>query len=227
MQDFKIISLGGSLIYPKDGIDVSFLKKFKALILQFIEKGNRFIIVCGGGAICRHYQQAATEIGLLDHEDIDWLGIHSTHLNAQLIRTIFRDHAHLKLVTHYNEDEPITEPIAVGAGWKPGHSTDYDAIMLAKKYGAKTVINLSNVDQVYDKDPKAFPDAKPIGEISWQDFRKIVGSEWKPGLNAPFDPIASQQAHEAGIKVLIMNGHNLENFKAALEGKDFVGTEIS
>lgn len=227
MKNFTIISLGGSLIYPENGIDTDFLIKFKVLLLKKIDEGFRFIIICGGGAICRHYQTAAQEIGPLDPADVDWLGIHSTHLNAQLIRTIFRAHAHLKLVTHYTEDEPITEPIAVGAGWKPGHSTDYDAVMLAKKYDSKIVINLSNVDQVYDKDPRKFPDAKPIEKISWKDFRKIVGDKWAPGLHTPFDPIASKEAHDAGIKVVIMNGKNLDNLSQFIEGQDFVGTEIS
>lgn len=226
-KPFTIVSLGGSLIYPEDGIDTQFLKEFKELILSFVEEGERFIIICGGGAICRHYQSAAQEIGPLTSDDIDWLGIHSTHLNAQLVRTIFGEHAHLKLVTHYTEEEPISEPIAVGAGWKPGHSTDFDAVMLAKKYGSNLVINLSNIDQVFDKDPRQFPDAKPIGKISWDEFRKIVGSEWKPGLNTPFDPVASKEAHEAGIKVVILNGKNLPNLKNFLEGKGFIGSEIS
>jgi uridylate kinase len=226
-KPFTIISLGGSLIYPENGIDTAFLKEFKELILSLVRENERFIIICGGGAICRHYQSSAQEIGPLTSDDIDWLGIHSTHLNAQLVRTIFGEHAHLKLVTHYTEDEQIDEPIAVGAGWKPGHSTDYDAVMLAKKYDSPLVINLSNVDQVYDKDPKEFSDAKPIGKISWDEFRKIVGSEWKPGLNAPFDPIASKEAHEAVIRVVVMNGKNLPNLKNFLEGKEFVGSEIS
>jgi len=74
-----------------------------------------------------------------------------------------------------------------------------------------TVINLSNVDQVFDKDPKVFPDAKPLDKISWEDFRKMVGDEWTPGMNSPFDPIASQKAHELGVKVVVMNGKNFEN----------------
>jgi uridylate kinase len=34
------------------------------------------------------------------------------------------------------------------------YSTDFDAVMLAKNFGAKKVINLSNIDYAYDKDHK-------------------------------------------------------------------------
>jgi hypothetical protein len=71
------------------------------------------------------------------------------------------------------------------------------------------MINLSNIDKVYTKDPKKFEDAMPIDNISWSDFRKIVGDKWDPGMNAPFDPIAAQKAEELGIKVAILNGLQL------------------
>ena len=66
----------------------------------------------------------------------------------------------------------------------------------------KTVINLSNVEQVYDKDPKKFPDAKPIKKLTWAGMREIVGDKWSPGMNAPFDPIAAQKAQELGVESL-------------------------
>ena len=99
--------------------------------------------------------------------------------------------------------------------------------MLAKIYGAATVVNLSNVAQVFDKDPKKNLDAKPFDQISWRQFRDLVGDSWNPGLHTPFDPIASKEAEASNLKVVIMNGKNLENFKSFLEGKEFVGTEIS
>ena len=94
----------------------------------------------------------------------------------------------------------------VAGGWKPGWSTDYVASIIAQEYGVRTVINLSNIDYVYDSDPKKNKDAKKIAEIKWKEFRKIVGNKWKPGLNMPFDPIASQKGEQLGLEVAIMNG---------------------
>ena len=84
--------------------------------------------------------------------------------------------------------------ILVAGGWRPGHSTDFNAVVLGKYLGAKRIINLSNIDAVYDRDPKQFPDAQPIRNIDWQGFRAIVGDVWDPGMNTPFDPIAAQLA---------------------------------
>ena len=97
---------------------------------------------------------------------------------------------------------------------------------LCQDYGVSQVINLTNVDQVYDRDPKKFADAKPIDTISWKDYRHMIGSDWTPGMNAPFDPIASKLAHEVGITVKILNGKNLDNLAKALDGEAFVGTTI-
>jgi uridylate kinase len=91
----------------------------------------------------------------------------------------------------------------------------------------KKIINLSNIDYVYDKDPKKFPGAKKVEKFSWAEFRKLVGDKWNPGLNAPFDPIASKIAQESGMEVAIMNGRNLKNLKNYLEGKKFKGTTIN
>ncbi|OGY25161.1 MAG: hypothetical protein A2Z11_00035 [Candidatus Woykebacteria bacterium RBG_16_43_9] len=225
MQQPTIISLGGSLIVPDD-IDHSFLKGFRDIIIKFVGKGFKFLIVTGGGKTTRRYQEAAKKIVPLSDEDLDWIGIHSTHLNGHLIRTIFRDYAHQKVLTHYSEKEEIEEPITVGAGWKPGHSTDFDSVMFAQLYGSDTVVNLSDVSYVYDKDPNKFADAKPLKKISWDDFRKVVGDVWVPGDNLPFDPIACKKAQETGLKVVIMDGHNLVNFENFLQGKDSEGTVI-
>ncbi|OGY27046.1 MAG: hypothetical protein A2Z42_04115 [Candidatus Woykebacteria bacterium RBG_19FT_COMBO_43_10] len=226
MRKLVVLSLGGSLIVP-DKIDYSFLKNFRNSVLKFVNKGWHFIVVAGGGRTARVYQDAAKKVGPISQDDVDWIGIHSTHLNAHLLRTIFREFAHLKILTHYDEKEELPEPIVVAAGWKPGHSTDYDTVMFAKLYDIKTVINLSNIPFVYDKDPNKFPDAEPIKETTWKAFRKIVGDHWTPGDNLPFDPIASKAAHEANIRVVILDGKNLANFENFLLDKPFSGTVIS
>lgn len=227
-----IISLGGSLIAPKEGINWQFLKKFRALIIEQIKQGKKFVIITGGGNTARLYQEAASKAAKLTNDDRDWIGIHSTRLNAHLIKTIFRDYAHPRinknprtkanLKTHFAKGESIM----VAAGWRPGWSTDYVATILAERLGAQTVINLSNIDYAYTRDPNKFKSAEKIIETDWKFFRKIVGNKWDPGLNAPFDPIASKLAQKIGLEVIIMNGKNLANLKNFLNGKKFTGTTI-
>jgi uridylate kinase len=221
-----VISVGGSLICP-GGIDTKFLSDFKRLILKHLDKGKRFIIITGGGRICRDYQEAARKVGKVEEEDVDWLGIHVTRVNAHLMRTIFRDQACAKIVFDPTEKVECDERILVAAGWKPGFSTDYDSVMLGKQLGVKRIINLTNIDYVYDKDPRKHKDAKKIEHISWKDFRKIVGNKWHPGLNAPFDPVASKECEKSGMTVYLTNGKKLKSLDNILSNKNFIGTTIS
>lgn len=225
-----IISVGGSLIVPNGGINTEFLDKLNTFVREELAKDSKrqFFLVAGGGATARTYIEAGRAVVKheLTPEDLDWLGVHSTTLNAHLIRTIFRDIAHPKLIRHYDIIRKAYEPVVVAAGWKPGWSTDYCATLLCEDYGVKTVINLSNIEQVYDKDPRKFPDAKALKHLSWEEMRKIVGDKWTPGLNAPFDPIAAQKAQELGVKVVVMSGANFDNLRNFMEGKPFTGTTI-
>ncbi len=225
MSNRIIISLGGSLIVP-DEVDVSFLLQFKKLIESEIKRGKKFILITGGGRTSRRYSDAAKKLGDLNPSDLDWLGIHSTRLNGHLLRTIFRKDAHERIIKNPHKVENANEPIIVSAGYRPGWSTDYVAVLLARKYKAETMINLSNIDYVYDKNPKKFKSAKPIKNISWKDFRKIVGNKWDPGLNLPFDPVASKLAEKLKLQVVVMNGNPLSNLKNFLSGKSFKGTLI-
>src|SRR3989344_372224 len=100
-----VISLGGSLIVPNGGISTSFLKKFNEFIRTELSRNpsGQFFIVAGGGSTARHYRDAGRDVvgHELSPDDLDWLGIHATKLNAHLIRTIFRDIAHPYVLKHY------------------------------------------------------------------------------------------------------------------------------
>jgi len=174
----------------------------------------------------------ASKVTRLTRDDQDWIGIHSTRLNAHLIKTIFRQYAHPRINKNprtkadLNKHFAKGENIMVTAGWRPGWSTDYVATILAERLHAKTVINLSNIKYVYDRDPKKFKTAKKIKKINWADFRKIVGNKWDPGLNMPFDPVASKHAQELGLKVIITAGKNIPNLKNILNNQRFFGTII-
>lgn len=218
-----IISLGGSLVVPGE-IDLGFLKNFKHTISKYI--GNRrFFILVGGGKICRVYQKALLEFGAKS-VDRDWMGINISRLNAEIVKQLFSGNAYEKIVTDPNKKVKSNKDVVVGAGWKPGWSTDYDAVLIAKTHNVKTVINLTNIDYVYDKNPSQFPDAKPLKEIDWKSLERIVGDKWEPGLSMPFDPRASKLAAKLKLKVILVNGKKLERLEDFLNNKPFIGTTI-
>lgn len=226
-MSYKVLSVGGSIIIPKTGFDTGFLKKFRAVVLDRVKKGDKFILVIGGGATCRQYQNAARAVAGLSDAKLDWLGCASTWFNAEFVRMLLEKYAYERIITDPTEKIKTLKPIIIAGAWKPGSSTDRSAVLLAKTFDAKEVINLSNIDYVFDKDPNKFSDAKKIEKISWKDFRKnIVGYKWVPGANVPFDPIASGMAEKNKLTVKIVNGKNLGEVKKVLCGGKFNGTVI-
>ncbi len=225
-----IINLGGSLIVPDD-INIDLLVRFRALIVdQITQKQQRFVFITGGGKTARRYAQAAaTIVADVTDEDKDWLGIHATRLNAHLIRTIFSDYAYPRINTNPHDLEDFhqcSNAIMIAAGWKPGFSTDYDTALLARYLGIKKIINLSNIDYVYDKDPRKYPDAQKIEEMSWDQYREHIDTKWTPGMNVPFDPVAAEFAENEDLEVVTLAGANLDNVSAYLNEEKFYGTVI-
>lgn len=224
-----IISLGGSIVAP-DKPDIPFLREFRRILLDWLESDgdNRAILIVGGGGPARAWQQSLRE--LLPEtraEDLDWCGIMATRLNAELVRCLFPGECQHPVVTDPFASMDFQGRILVAAGWKPGFSTDFDAVCLAERFGSRRVINLSNIDRVHSADPRTDPSARPLDHITWEEFRRMVGSTWTPGANTPFDPVASTRASELGLEVVCARGNNLENLRAILEMRDFVGTTIS
>lgn len=226
MRERIVVSVGGSLIVP-DQIDTDFLTRFKKLVLEKVQKGFTFSIIAGGGKTARRYQDAANVVTPLSPQDLDWIGIHSTRLNAQLLRNIFAGYAHAHVIKNPTIDSESEEPITIAAGWQPGFSTDHCAVLMAKNIGAARLVNLSNIDYVYTADPKKNPNAKKIEKTDWAEFRKLIPEKWDPGLSSPFDPVAAKEAESLGLEVAVINGTRLEEFSNYLDNKPFVGTVIS
>ncbi len=224
MEKTIVMSLGGSVIVP-DKIDVDFLKKFKKTINEYSDKGYKFVIICGGGKIARDYQKAASQISKQSNDYLDWLGIHATKINAWLMKAVFGKDAEKMIVDDPRKKVSFTRKVLIAGGWKPGWSTDYDAVLLAKNIGVKAIINMSNIDYLYDKDPKKYNNAKKIKSISWKQYRKISGNKWEAGLSKPFDPVAAKEAEKSNLKVFII-GKDLKNFEKLLQNKKFDGTTI-
>ena len=185
------------------------------------------MIITGGGKINQRYNEAAKILSSPSGEDLDWIGIAALKLNAELVRVIFGDSAHPQVIADLSSNFDSPKPVIIGSAFKPGSSTDYDAALAAKNLGAKKLVNLSNIDYVYDADPKINPNAKKIEKISWAEYRKLIPPKWTSRLNSPFDPIASKLAEEYNLEVIIMNGKPITSLENYLNGKKFAGTIIS
>lgn len=226
----EFMSLGGSLIAPKDVLDIKFINDFKELILQFVRKKRKnFVIVCGGGKIARDnmdkYKKANPNV---TEDDLHLVGIETTRSNAASLAGYFGDLAYQIIINLSGRMIIPNKKIIFTGGTVPGHTTDFVTASIAYNSGASSFINLSNIPCVYNMDPKKFGKiARGIKTISWRDFRRLIPLKCKPGHSYPLDPKAAELAEKKGMKVIIMSGYDLENIKSYLMGNFYEGTTIA
>jgi uridylate kinase len=225
-----VLSLGGSIVAP-EGPDPAFIKAFVGLVREHLggDPARRLILVVGGGGPARLWQKAYREVvpaADAGAEAQDWIGIMATRLNAQLVKAVLGELCPQEVVVDPSGISVFMGRVLVASGWKPGFSTDFDAVLLAERFGASQIVNLSNIAKVYSDDPKTNPSARPVDRLSWGEMRAIVGDEWTPGKNTPFDPTAARAAAQSRIRVIFAEGRNLHNLSEILAGRDFVGTTI-
>lgn len=221
-----IIALGGSVVAP-DGIDAGFIKQFSAFVKRELARGRRFIIVIGGGALARQYQRTAKALwSQAPQIELDTIGMRATSVNAELLRVALGRRVHPEIVNTPEKLLHIRDPIAIAAGFMPGYSTDTVAIRIAEELGILRVIIAGRPAYVYDRDFVRFPNAKPIKQLTWEGYRKLIGKRWRPGMSAPVDPVAAQRASRFNIEVIVARGTDLKNLQNVLAGKQFRGTLI-
>lgn len=215
------------MVAPYEGDGSRFIKRLRSLFLKYSKKGFRFIIIVGGGSTCRIYQNWLRKCGVTDDFSVDSIGIKSTHLNAHFVARALGKLAHDEIITTPKKITRFLRPVVIAGGSKPGSSTDLGAVKLAQKNNAHMVVNLSNIDYVYTADPRKNKNAKRLVALNWKQMQKIVGTKWSPGLNSPFDPIATKFAGKHDIDVAMIGGDKLGELEKLLDGKEFAGTWVS
>ncbi len=225
MKKTIVISLGGSLIIPDD-VNFRYLNEFKKVIMKN-SKRFRIVVVCGGGSIARKYIKAIEmNRGNVYHQSLS--GIAATRMNARFLSYFFgfdpewgipKD---METLEKYLKKRNLV--FCGGLEYKPEQTSDSTAATIAKALNGEFV-NLTDVNGLYDKDPKKYSDAKLIKKISWKGFDKMAQKiGFKPGQHFVLDQGASKIIMKHRIKTFIMRDvKDLENF---LEGKSFVGTTI-
>ncbi|MDP3794509.1 MAG: UMP kinase [bacterium] len=222
-----VIKLGGSLVVPED-IAVDYVQRFAALVRKHASAGLRFILIVGGGCTNRWYRDAAMAAGIENAADLHWLGIRATQLNAEFVRALFGPLAYPRPLTDPDTTPRWNEPVLVVGGFAPGYSTDNVAVLMAERFGADTVINVSDVEALYTADPKKDRAATPIAEIAWDEYRKMFGNPERhlPGQNIPIDAVAAINSQRLNLETFFVGGRDLENLDNLLTGKKWTGTRI-
>ncbi|MFW9780126.1 MAG: UMP kinase [Candidatus Heimdallarchaeota archaeon] len=223
MKPVVSISLGGSVINPGE-IDTQFLQQFTDMIKSFFHE-SKFVVVCGGGKVARQYIAGLPK--KLTEGERDTMAIAATWLNARLLSYYFKGYCSVILPTTLTEvtEQLQTYDVGLAGGFLPAVKTDEDTAVLADLVGSNMLINVTNVDGIYDRDPREFSDAKKYDILTYREFYEIVSPlSLGAGSNAPFTLIAAKICERSNIRIVICP-KEVDKIREAIQGKS-VGTVI-
>ncbi len=222
-----VLSVGGSSVNPKGEPDLGFL----TLLAKMIKKSkNKFGILTGGGSIARVYAKAARALGASEYE-ADSIAITSTKQNAQLVIVALRNagiDVYPKLVNDFEEARGLLNKVVVMGGTIPGITTDTDAVLLGEAIGATRLVNISNVDAIYDSDPRVNKSAKRYSKMSYEQLISLATSsdKRKAGTHFVFDLLACKLIARSKMEAHFVSGKKEKEIENAIEGKKHNGTVV-
>jgi uridylate kinase len=155
------------------------------------------------------------------------MGIAATWLNAKLLSYYFKEYSAPVLPNTVEElmQQLRQYDVGLSGGFLPAVKTDEDAAIVADLFGSPILINVTNVDGIYDKDPRKHSDAKKYDALTYREFYEVVSPlSLGAGSNAPFTLIAAKICERSNIRIIICP-KDVDKVKQAIEGKN-VGTII-
>jgi len=220
-----VLSVGGSMVNPKGKPDLGFLRSLAKLIRK---SKNSFGILVGGGSMARVYANAARQLGASEY-DADNIAIMETRQNAALVIAALSDagvDVHQSVLTDFEQGKQLRNKVVVMGGTIPGITTDTDSVLLAEVMGAKRLVNISNVQAIYDKDPRKNRNAKKFARMTYDQLVSLAADsdKRKAGTHFVFDMLACKLIARSKIEAHFVSKKDMEK---AIEGKKHNGTVVS
>lgn len=234
MKGNIVIKIGGSLLLTKNKtIDTKKIAEFSDIIKD-IKNGGTHIIICGGGLLARDYIDAVRYFN--GSEALcDLFGIDISRINSKLIIASLQDSAYPHVPKSMEELSTalLFDKTIVMGGLQPGQSTTSVALEVAEFIAAEEVVILTDVEGIYDKDPNKFGDSKLLTHLNYNQLQEIIintqdDKQAAAGEYRIFDTVSLQILKRSNIRIIVISGKNLNEFKKYMDGKkDIKGTIIS
>jgi len=197
-------------------------------ILNLVSEGHRIAVVTGGGATARKYIALARKI-YPNESMLDVLGIASSRLNAHLLLLSLRDFAYSRIPESL---ERLVEfwglgKVIVAGGFQPGQSTTAVAALVAEATNSQFLVNCTNIDGVFERDPRDDPSARLLERIKVGELRKILSSSRSAaGTYELADTLALNVLERSGISMIVMNFSKVSALRQLLKGETRFGTIV-
>jgi glutamate 5-kinase len=247
-----VIKIGTNILSKDDSIDAGYVGKVAGQVGSLLKMGKQVVIVTSGaigmgagqlglGArpgdirmrqacaaigqpmLMAEYRKAFEQFGVTVAQVLltaEVLNNRKTYLNLQnSIETLLK----LGVVPVLNENDSIsTDEIGTAFG-----DNDRLSALVASKIDADLLIILTDIDALYDKDPKKYADAKPIETVFeiTEDILKSAGGKGTKfstgGMKTKIE--AAKIASNAGCKIVLANGR-AENVIERIIAGEAIGT---
>ena len=201
----------------------------KRTVLNLLNNGHKIAIVTGGGGTARKYINIGRRAGIREAH-LDLLGIWASRLNAYLVAFYLGDLAYSKVPESLEEfiEKWGSGKVVVTGGFQPGQSTATVAALVSEATNSDFLVLATNVDGVYDKDPRKFSEAKLIPKLNTEELKRIleVSQSVNAGTYELLDPLAIKIIERSKIKVLVINYKNLDKLLDILSGNIITGSLV-
>jgi uridylate kinase len=222
-----VIKLSGSVFNINDNkTQVDVLKQYSSM-LSYINKTVHPVVVAGGGNIARYYINIARKLGL-DESSLDLIGIDVSRLNAKLLISSLGDQVNPNVPKSLDEISSFigSDKIVISGGLHPGQSTNATSALIAEKIRANEFINATDVEGIYDMDPRKNQNAKLYEKISINEcVGMLLNGSSMAGEYDLMDIVALKVIERSKIKTRVILS-SPENIINTIEGKTYKGTEL-
>lgn len=221
--DRVLLKISGKIINPENA---ELIGRYALVVSKLVDEGYRVAVVVGGGPYARSYIKCARALGL-SNAQADMVGIEVSRVNALLLAYALGERAYVPIPRNIEEVEEAwsTRKVVVVGGLQPGQSTAAVAAIVAETLGIKRILYATDVEGVYDRDPRKFPNVKKLDSITVDELAKVLSQKFEAGGYELLDPLAMQVVKRSCIEVIVFNGYNIENVVKAARG-EAVGTLI-
>ncbi len=221
------ISLSGTMISGKKGVNVTFIRKLEKLFKRY-SKRYKFIITVGGGYSNTLYVNSVRSI-ISNNSVLDQIGIGFTRINALVLKDLLSGlKMYPNVVTNMEELSMATSTsdIVIVGGLLPGVSTDAVCALACEVMNGKLLINASSMAYVYDRPPEE-KGARRLERLTHQELLDLAYKydSRVAKSNFIFDLFACKIAQRAGIEIRFVSD-SIEDLDAVLQGKDHKGSTV-